>query len=235
MKLYNYCLLFLSVFFFISCDKDTEDLSRSTYYVAFHINGDNPAIVQVGEPYVDAGCVATLQGEDVTSKITTESNVDADAMGLYKVEYSSTDLNTDGLASRAVRDVIVCNPSVTTNLEGTWIVQDGSGRDRDGVVYPFSDYTVKIEYLAPGFFYVDDFLGGYYSQGVYAEYGSLTAAYGHFSLGEDNSISLIDSHNDGWDDELEGLKDASYNPDNEEIKWSAIYANSSFNLILKKQ
>ena len=233
MKLYNCLLMILAVLLFLSCEKETEGLSSSMSYVVFEIKGDNPAIVQVGDPYTDAGYIATEDGIDVTSNTTVKSNVDADAMGLYKVEYSG--VSDDGYASRAVRDVIVCNPSVTTNLAGEWVLQEGTERIRQGVSTPYPGFKVNIKYLAPGFFYVDDFLGGYYAQNVYPEYGSLVATYGHFSLDTDNTLSLIDSHNDGWGDELSGLENASYDPATGILVWNAIYAGMSFNLILEKK
>jgi hypothetical protein len=116
MKIYKYGLIIFSVLILSACEKETEGLSTSTHYVAFDIKGDNPLIVQVGEAFTDPGCVATLQDKDVSSTMNVKSNVDADAMGMYKIEYSA--VNDIGLASRAVRDVIVCNPSVTTDLAG---------------------------------------------------------------------------------------------------------------------
>lgn len=235
MKIYNYFLMIVIVLLTLSCEeKETKDLSRPTYYVLFDIKGDNPAIVQVGEPYTDEGCIATVNGVDVTSDIKAKSNVDANTMGLYKVEYSGVS-DVDDFASRAIRDVIVCNPSVTTDISGTWVLQEGTERIRQGASTPYTGFKVNIEYLAPGFFFVDDFLGGYYAQGVYPEYGSLTATYGHCALNEDNSIDLLDSHNDGWGDELSGLESASYDPESGTLEWNAIYAGMSFNLIMVKE
>ena len=89
MKILKFCLIAVFTVFLFSCNKETEGLSRSTYYVAFEIQGDNPVIMQVGDEYVDAGAIATLQGKDVTSTMTIKSNVVDSEMGLYKVEYSA--------------------------------------------------------------------------------------------------------------------------------------------------
>lgn len=234
--LYKYCLIIISVFFFFSCEKETEDISRLTYYVEFDINGENPTIVQVGEPYVDAGVIATLQGKDVTSTVTTKSNVVYDEMGMYKVEYSS--VNADGLVSRAVRDVIVCNPSVTIDLSGTYKGQEGTKRTTisSGAQIAYPGYTSTITYLAPGFFQINDFFAGYYAARVYPQYGyGVMGMSGYFALNEDNSISLISSYIDAWGDGLDKLVNGKYDPETGEITWDAYYAGSMvFHVILNK-
>jgi hypothetical protein len=162
--------------------------------------------------------------------------VDADAMGMYKIEYSA--VNDIGLASRAVRDVIVCNPSVTTNLAGRYTTQEGTERltVASGALVPYPGYHATITYLAPGFFSINDFLGGYYAERTYPQYGyAVMGMSGHFALNEDNTITLIDSYIDAWGDALDSLDDASYDPATGEIKWKAAYAGSMvFNVILKK-
>lgn len=226
MKIYKISLIALLALLFISCEKDTADLSVSTYYVAFHIEGDNPMIVQVGDEFVDPGCIATLQGVDVTTGMTVESNVDADVMGLYRVEYSG--VNADGLTSRAIREVIVCNPNVTTDISGDYYAVDGTHRITDGVQHDYSgsNMKTKITRLAPGFFSVTDFFAGYYTE--YRGYGggALYAMNGYIALNEDNTIDLISSSITAWGDELDALNNALYNPETGNIYWEADYAQS---------
>ncbi len=234
--LYIYGLIITSVLFFFSCEKETEGLSRLTYYVEFDIKGDNPMIVQVGDPYIDEGATASLLGKDVTSDITVKSDVDYENMGLYTVEYTSPP-NADGLISRAVRDVIVCNPSVTTNLDGKYIGQDGTKRTTisTGVVIDYPGYHSTITYLAPGFFQIDDFFAGYYAERVYPQYGyTVMGMSGYFALNEDNTITLISSYIDAWGDGLNKLENAKYDPATETITWDAYYAGSMiFHVVLK--
>jgi len=220
--LYKYCLIIASVLFLFSCKKETEGLSRITDYVEFVINGDNPAVVQVGDPYVDAGVVATLDGQDVTSKVTVANNVDYETMGMYTVEYTSP-VNADGLKSRAVRNVIVCNPGVTADISGTWdVVADESYRS-PATYYGGKGFTVKMNKLAPGFFTVSDFLAGWYE--VRAGYGSAYAISGYIALNEDNTISLISSNLSPWGIPIDYLNGGFYDPDTkpdvECIKWVA--------------
>jgi hypothetical protein len=233
MKIYKSGLFVCVALFLFACDKETEGISRPTYYVAFDIQGDNPAIVQAGEKYEDAGVIATLQGKDVTSTVTVNSNVDYDEMGIYQVEYTA--VNVDGLKSRAIRDVIVCNPSVTTNISGTYVTQKGTEREAlsDGALVPYSGYQVKITYLAPGFFSISDFFGGYYE--VRAGYGASYAMTGYVSLSEDNTINLVSSHVNGWGDGLDQLGNGKYDPETGEIIWDAYYVGAyKFHVILNK-
>lgn len=225
--LYKYSLIIASVFFLFSCEKDTKDISDVTDYVAFHIQGENPTIVQVGVPYVDEGVIATLSGKDVTSSINTKSDVDYENMGMYTVEYSS--VNAIGLPSRAVRDVIVCNPNVTTDLSGKYVGLEGTKRTTiaSGAVIAYPGYHATIKYLAPGFFQINDFFAGYYAERVYPDYGySIMGMSGYFALNEDNSISLISSYIDAWKDGLNKLENGKYDPETGEISWDAYYAGS---------
>lgn len=236
MKMYKFCLIVFFTMFLFSCNKETENLSRSTYYVAFEIKGDNPVAVQFGGvPYIDAGAIATEQGQDVTSKMKTVGvdEVDHNKMGMYKVVYSA--VNVDGLESRAIRDVIVCNPGVTINLEGRYTGQEGTVRIAASGEIEYPGYHSTITYLAPGFFQINDFLGGYYAERTYPQYGyGLMGLSGYFALNEDNTITLISSYIDAWEDGLDELENAKYDPDTEEISWDAHYAGMVFHVILKK-
>jgi len=218
MKMYKLLLFAISVLFLFNCTKETEGLSRPTYYVAFEILGDNPAIVQVGEPYVDAGVRATMGGQAVTN-FTTKSNVDYEAMGMYQVEYAG--VNADGLPSKAVRDVIVCNPAVTVDISGVWnVVSEGTYRDFSGITnYGGPGYTVRITRLAPGFFSVRDFLAGWYE--IRAGYGAVYAIGGNIALNVDNTIDFISSALSPWGVPLDYCTEMSYDPENETIKWVA--------------
>ena len=234
--LYKYCLIIASVFLFYACEKESEGLSRLTNYVEFDIIGENPTIIQVGSPYVDEGVIATLEGSDVTSSISVKSDVDHDVMGMYKVEYTSAP-NADGLKSRAVRDVIVCNLAVTTNLEGTYTGQPGTKRiviaSGSEVLYP--NYHSTITYLAPGFFQINDFFAGYYAERAYPEDGySWFGMSGYFALNGDNSISLISSHIKYWEDSLDKLENGKYDSATGEISWDAHWEGMVFHVILKQ-
>ena len=256
MGKYKFFIIAFFTLFFSSCDKKTENMSRSTYYTAFEIQGNNPAIVQVGEPYVDAGAIASEHGKDVTSGMEVVSNVNADSMGMYKVEYSH--VNIDGLKSRAIREVIVCNPGVTTDLSGMWRSQPGSWRILNSGAQTFYenyfvqgrspfDYQSPVTYLAPGFFHVNDFLGGWHAgtQAIHPQVHRLVMS-GYFALNEDNTISMISGYlpgvNFAWNSEMEKLENGRYNPETGEITWDVYHEIFSggrinkfvYHVILKK-
>jgi len=231
MKMCKFCSLVFFTLFLFSCDKETENLSRSTYYVAFEIKGDNPEIVQVGEPYVDKGAIATLQGNDVTSTMKTTNNVVYDEMGLYRVEYSA--INADGLVSRAVRDVIVCNPGVTVDLSGTWdVYRDGTTFWVGGSLnryYGGPGYAVTITRVAPGFFFISDYLANFWP--VNQNRGPISATFGYFALNEDNSIDALSSDSSYWGEGLISFKDGVYDdsdPDVDIITYEACAVTPSY-------
>ena len=248
MKLYKLSFLaIITMFLFVTCNKETEGLSRSTYYVAFEILGENPTPVQYGDPYDDLGVKATMRMadgtvKDVTSqvKVTGIENVDINTMGMYYVTYTSPP-NEDGLISKAVRTVIVCNPSVTTDLSGKWKVIEDSGDGDDGThrvllstgaITPYGTYAngapyeVEINRLAPGFFSISDFLAGWYSIRTYPQYAPASAMIGNFAMNEDNTLFILNSFIGLWEDGLDFFDDAVYDPDNNTLYWKTGYAGS---------
>ena len=56
-----------------SCDKDTEGLTDITYYPVVELQGPAYEIVTAGQAYTDPGSTATLDGEDVTDRITVNT------------------------------------------------------------------------------------------------------------------------------------------------------------------
>jgi hypothetical protein len=70
------------------------------------ILGDNPATVEVGTPYADAGATAIDIGDgDLTAEIVTTSTVDSNIVGSYTVTYAVED--SSGNVATAVRTVNV--------------------------------------------------------------------------------------------------------------------------------
>lgn len=233
-KILFYTLLFcLASVGFTSCSDDEELTdSKITYYPEMEIQGDEFTILPIGTPYVDKGCKGTLQGEDCTSGIVTEGveDVDHNTAGLYYVTYSYT--NKDGYLTKAKRTVAVCDPSITTDIEGKYKVQSGSYRDYNSAQEEFAKYSVTIEKAAPGLFYISDLLGGYYDQG--RGYGSQYAMTGYIQLLSDNTIKLLSSHVDGFDDSLDSMENGKYNPETGEISFDVAYAGQmTFHVVLK--
>ena len=233
-KILFYTLLFcLASVGFTSCSDDEELTdSKITYYPEMEIQGDEFTILPIGTPYVDKGCKGTLLGEDCTSGIVTKGveDVDYNTAGLYYVTYFYT--NKDGYLTKAKRTVAVCDPSITTDIEGKYKVQSGSYRDYNSAQEEFAKYSVTIEKAAPGLFYISDLLGGYYDQG--RGYGSQYAMTGYIQLLSDNTIKLLSSHVDGFDDSLDSMENGKYNPETGEISFDVAYAGQmTFHVILK--
>lgn len=213
------------MFVFVSCeDKTSYDDSRITYYVTFAMNGDQTMLVPVGTTYTDPGVKATEGDKDVTSSMTTTGTVNANKVGLYPVTYSA--INADGFASSVTRTVIVYDPTVNTDISGTYTLAAGSYRLnlQYNTKIAFSGYKVTITYIAPGIFYVSDFLAGYYDKR--AGYGSAYTMTGYIKLNPNNTIEMLSSKIAGWGDSLDSLANATFNPATNAIHWEATYVGS---------
>ena len=76
-------MLALVSFALTSCgDKETEGLSRFTYYPLLELEGDGYMVVGKGTTFQDPGFSATLNGEDVSSQVTVSSNVNTNKSGV---------------------------------------------------------------------------------------------------------------------------------------------------------
>ena len=225
-------MLCLSVTALTSCNDDNDQLtdSRLTYYPVLEIQGDDFVQVPIGTSYTEQGCKATLNGEDYSANVKTEGYVDSNTPGLYSITYSAT--NADGFTVSATRTVAVCDPTITTDISGTYTTQDGSYRNSSGTITNYAGYSVKITKAAPGIFYVSDFLGGWYDQR--AGYGSAYAMTGYFQLLADNSFVQLSSYVAGWGDSADYCEGATYDPATGTISYVVGYAGfMAFNVILK--
>ena len=100
-----------SLFFLVSCDKETEGMSKVLH---FSLEGDETMLVTVGTSYNEPGYAITLDGVDVSGNVEIRGEVDARNVGLYYVAYIYT--NDDGVQTRLNRTVIVCDPTVETGV-----------------------------------------------------------------------------------------------------------------------
>ncbi len=92
------------------------------------ILGDNPATVEVGDPYTDAGATALDDSDgDLTAEIVTTSTVDSNTIGSYTVTYAVED--SSGNVATAVRTVNVVDtgmPVITILGDNPATVEVGS-------------------------------------------------------------------------------------------------------------
>jgi hypothetical protein len=247
MKIFKYlaigALVALSL---ASCDKDTEGLTDITYYPDLKLVGDEFMIVPVGTAFVDPGCTGLLYDKntgnsiDVTDKIIVSGadEVDPNTMGFYYVTYSAA--GSDGYMASVTRTICVCDPEVTLDMGGTYET-DMSASLYGAAQNPFSAYAanygytsqctgIKFTKLAPGFYSVNDLLGGWYDQvrGFRAQYGSaLGCMTGYVSLDNEGNIDLISSHIDAWGDALDYIDDASFDEGSGVSSYFASYAEGA--------
>lgn len=222
-KFFIYGLLMgLMTLGFTSCNDDEDQLTDShlTYYPLMELTEGDFYINPIGTPYVDPGYSFICNGQDVSSEVEVSGEVDYNIAGLYDLTYSYT--NEDGIVSSVTRTVAVCDPTVTTDISGIYTLQDGSYRNYNGTISAFSGYNVRISKMAPGIFYMSDFLGGYYDQR--AGYGSGYAMSGYLQLKSDNSLEVLSTYVPGWGDSADGFENLAYDAASSTLSYDVAYA-----------
>ena len=193
-------MLALVSFALTSCgDKDSEGLSRFTYYPVLELQGETSLVVAKGSTFQDPGYTATLNGEDVSSQVTVNSNVNTAKSGVYTVVYSIK--NDDGITANAKRKVIVLD--LNSSIEGFYLTKADSYRSYNGnnVAYGRAFEILVID-NGDGTLDVDDLFGGWYCQR--AGYGTNYCCVGTIAL-NGSDVSLVSSNVPGWGDELVDL------------------------------
>ncbi|PKQ65632.1 hypothetical protein BZG02_01105 [Labilibaculum filiforme] len=119
MKKILYLSLLCIIALFYSCDdKETEDISRITYYPLLEMAGDEIVVLNIGDTFVDAGVTALVGGE--SAEVIIDGSVNTSVAGIYALVYSA--YNEEGFSASVLRQVIVQDiASVTgTDLTGTY-------------------------------------------------------------------------------------------------------------------
>lgn len=214
-----YSMLFaLVALVMASCgDKESEGLSRLTYYPSIQLKGETYMVWDKGVAFEDPGYVSEMNGEDVTSQVTISGSVDVNKSGIYNLTYT-TCKNDDGFDASASRTVVVLDPN--SAIEGFYTNLATS--NRNGTAYG-KPYQVLVIDNGDGTVSVDDLLGGWYCQR--AGYGTKYAMQGTLGVAEDGTLTLIDSFVPGWGDSadtFEGKYDAAANT----INFVLVYAGS---------
>lgn len=226
-----YSILICLSFVFGSCDKSTDDTSKVTYFVTLERLGDTKIVLEKGQPYVEPGYYAEMNGEDITSSVEIKGNVDVNTPGIYNLVYAA--YNEDGFAKTFTRTVYVADNTPSPLQSGIYTLAEGSKRTVPSVV-AFSGYEIVIFQIEPGIFYITDFLGGWYDQRT--GYGPDYAMVGKFELNEDNTITPIESYVAGWGDSMDQMTNTSLDPATGTLRWSIDYAGQlSFDIIVKNK
>ena len=214
-------MLALVSFALTSCgDKETEGLSRFTYYPLLELEGESYMVVGKGTNFQDPGFSATLNGEDVSSQVTVSSNVNTNKSGVYTVVYSIK--NEDGISANAKRTVVVLD--LNSAVEGFYQITPDSYRLRQGAEVAYgSPFEMLVIDNGDGTYDVDDLLGGWYCQR--AGYGTNYAMAGVIAIEDDGSVICLANGVPGWGDEadaFEGTFDAATGTFNLKVTYAAM-------------
>lgn len=174
-----------------SCgDDESEGKSRITYYAILDLIGNAYTTTQVGQPFTDPGCTATMGGEDVSDQIVSSGSVNTNALGYYKLNYSVT--NPDGFSASATRTVAVVDKN---NFASTYF-----GESQYGARHYFNA-PITIKDNGDGTYTINDLAGGFYCYGRYPGYD----AYGYdffleatLKLNADNTVEVVECNGDNW-------------------------------------
>lgn len=226
---YVMLLLLTSAVTFSSCDNDSSaGFTRITYYPVLSLNGDATMHVDKGSAFVDPGCAAELNGEDVSSSVTVGGSVNPEKSGVYTLTYSV--VNEDGFCASISRKVIVTDPKDAK--EGVFYTDANSYRDYSGQKAFGDNYEVVITNNDDGTYHVDDLFGGWYSQR--AGYGTNYNMAGDVSFAEDGTMTLKNSLVAGWGDSLVGFS-GKFDAASGSYTWDAEYVSSmKFHVALSK-
>ncbi len=164
------------------------------------ITGDNPATVELGTAYSDAGATAT-DLDDVT--VTSTSNVDTDTVGTYSVVYTATDASgNSSTASRTVNVIdttspIINSPSSFTVVENQLSIGTVEVSDAGDVTFSVtgSDIIVIDQNGVLSFVTAPDFE----SQTIYTVVVTVTDASGN-SVSQEITINITNDPDDDDDD-----------------------------------
>lgn len=168
----------------VSCKKESAGVTRITYYPTITLQGDNPAIIKVGDAFTDPGFTAVMNGEDISSSVTVTSSIDNTTPGIYTVKYSTT--NPDGIVASASRSVYVVNPGGIANVY--------SSACGFNVTPTYTGLPIVIsETSDAGVYLIEDLCGGYYCYGRYPGYEPTYDfhAEGYFTVDASGNMTLV--------------------------------------------
>lgn len=224
-KLRYITLSFAAACLLASCGEKEESRTWVTAYPVLTMEGESVYYMDKNEDFTDPGCVAILDGEDVSDQISVQSNLDLSKSGKYTINY--TIVNADGFSASASRTIYVFDPA--DSFTGIYEVKPGSHRISGGARSDYSGFPVLIYGNASDGYTVTDLLGGFYE--YLRGYGPAYAMTGMVSLGSDGNLNLIGSFIQGWGDGLSSLEGKF---SGSEVTWKAIYVGMEFNIILQK-
>ncbi|MDR3367476.1 MAG: DUF5012 domain-containing protein [Prevotellaceae bacterium] len=229
MKLYKYCLLLLPTFALFGCEKETEGVSKTTYYCELELKGDAAMFVGIGDTYEEPGYTATENEQDASDAVVVSGTVNTAESGIYTLTYTA--YNQDGFPKVAQREVFVYDKTTSTLESGYYYVSSSSNRNGSSSPEYASEPVLAIYQTSPGVFYVSDLFGGYYHVG--RGYGDAYATSGTIKL-DGTSLSLISSENTPWEDTFASAS-GTYDASTKTLTLAVGYASYIFNLTIVKK
>lgn len=225
MKKYLYTLALVAGFMGLTSCDGTQEEPKIQWYPVVTLEGDTECYVEIGEDWTLPGysAINTMTEEDVTDLVDVYildvinkkyvDEIDTSAVGMFQVYYDSYGSVVETYPTvQKVRTVYVYDPSVTTDIEGTWYVNaDESWRIRyagtnAGQELTFQEVAdandnniksgipVNFEKLVPGFYYVDDIEAGLVTMlyGYAEAYPTMNfQMHAYVSLNTDNTLTLL--------------------------------------------
>lgn len=163
-------LVVLAASVFSSCEKDkeTEGISKITYFADFKMQGSSEIFLPLGSTFTDPGVKATENNVEIEVKQTITGDyfpataVDGSAPNKYVITYKAT--NKDGFDGSAERVVyVVSTGDLVSSIEGLYT----STVVRNGVAS--AQYTdmayIMIKKVGANQYEITDGIGGYYDLG----------------------------------------------------------------------
>ena len=142
----------LAVVGIVFADDILSDDDKDTEAPVISILGDNPATVELGSTYTDAGATATDNSGSVV--VTSSGTVDTDTVGSYTITYTATDASgNSATATRTVNVVDTTAPVLTVTGDATVTVELGdaytdagaTATDNSGLAVVTSSGTVDTD------------------------------------------------------------------------------------------
>ena len=122
----------------------TDDGYNDNVPPVITVNGSNPATVELGNTYSDAGATDFDEFHG-TTPVTSSSNVDTSTVGSYTVSYTATDLDGNtATASRTVNVVDTTAPVVTVTGDNPATIELGDTYTDAGATATDASGTVTV-------------------------------------------------------------------------------------------
>ncbi len=216
-------------------DKDSYGISKVTSLPKLTLTNEGEiTVIGKGSSFVEPGYTALAGTVDITNAVLVKGSVNTSVAGMYTIEYVA--VNPEGFTTTKMRNVFVAD--LTDPL-----TEDISGEYTSNVIRTTATasakrgpYTLNLEKLVTGLYYVDDFLGGWYWIG--SNYGTSYAYDGIILVKSSGEVVLQWSNTDtGWGDGAV-LNSPVYIAATKTFTWGAQMGDASqymFNVTLVKK